>query len=108
MHKALAASDSTFLDKSPHVIYTNDMRPQKKPAHAYVFPEWSNGNKRTIFACSLTGLTGAAAGCWLLHTETYGGLLAWHIGLGSLGVCLYWYLKGKYEQYMDYGWDTYY
>jgi hypothetical protein len=80
----------------------------RKYLHYYIFPRWSADNKYLVLLCSIVAMTGGVGGAFLTHIKISSAIFVWHMGIAATSVCLFYFIKGTYQRYMDMGWDIYY
>ena len=80
----------------------------KKYLHYYTFPRWSAENKYLILVCSAIAMAGGIGGAGLTYMKNPSAIFVCHMGIAATSVCLFYFVKGTYQTYMDMGWDIYY
>jgi uncharacterized membrane protein YfcA len=80
----------------------------KNYLHYYTFPRWSAENKYLILILSLIAMLGGVFGAGLSYSNIPSAIFVWHFGIAVMAVLLVYCVKGKYQEYMDCGWDIYY
>ncbi len=87
---------------------------RKKRIHYRCIPPWADGKSLIIFLSTAVSLCASLVSCAVLHAEMplsgkpSSGLILWGVGVGSLLVTIFFYVKGLYVRFLDSALDVYY
>ena len=79
-----------------------------RKAHSYIYPRWSAHNPSAILCMAGFAMACGLIGAGLSHMQVPGAIVVWHSSIAATTGCLYSFVKGSYQTFLDYGWDIYY